>query len=462
MNSPGRIFVLLGALIGLAATGACSSLPDVQRLALDFSRSGKSPALVGAEGILPKEKKAEVLSALLGPDESKDVETSVGMVEAVGGTPVFCGNRATLLIDGKATYKHMLDAIGNARDNVNLEIYVIEDDDIGRRFATLLLKKRAEGVVVNVIYDALGCRRTPESFFDRLRGGGVNTVAFNPVALGKLRGPDAFYHRTHRKLLIVDGTVAFTGGVNIGSAYSRSRPPRDRTSPPSDFWRDTHVMVEGPAVGAFQQLFLRTWLAQAGAPPPAARYYPPPEEKGDQMVQVVGSAPGYAHRGTYIMYVSAVARARRSVHITHSYFAPDAQMMKALTDAAKRGVDVRIVLPECSDHGIVRQAARRRYKELLDAGVGVYERRGAVLHSKTAVVDGIWSTVGSTNLDLWSFVTSDEVNAVVIGRTFAEDMERSFREDLAQSREIVPEEWDRRPFSDRVKEFVSDLFRYWL
>jgi cardiolipin synthase len=463
MIAAARALLVPAAAIAFALASGCSSLPDVHRLVLDFRQFGKSPAVVGTEGVLTQEKKEEVFSTLLDGRASADtIEENLGVSEIVGGAPVFWGNRATLLIDGNATYTHMLKAIEDARDHVNLEIYVIEDDDVGRSFADLLLKKRAEGVTINLIYDALGCRRTPGSFFDRLREGGVNTVAFNPVAIGKLWGPNAFYHRTHRKLLIVDGMFAFTGGVNIGSAYSRSRPKRDRTSPPSDFWRDTHVMVEGPAVAAFQGLFLRTWLAYAGSPPPAAQYYPSVEAKGDEMVQVVGSGPGYAHRGTFVTYVSAVAGARKSAYITHSYFAPDAQMMKVLVDAAKRGVDVRIILPEYSDHAIVRQAARRHYRELLDAGVKIYERWGAVLHSKTAVIDGIWSTVGSTNLDLWSFVTSDEVNAVVIGRDFASDMEESFREDLVQSKEILPDEWSRRPLLDRVKEFVSDLFHYWL
>jgi cardiolipin synthase A/B len=375
---------------------------------------------------------------------------------------LFPGNKATLLIDGDMTYAAMFDAIAIAKDHINFETYVIEDDDIGRRFADLLVKKCAQGVAVNLIYDAFGCRRTPRSFFDRLKEGGVNITEFNPVAIGRLWGPNAFYRRTHRKVLIVDGAVAFTGGINIGTAYLRSRPPRDRTSPPTEFWRDTDVMIEGPAVAAFQAIFLRTWLEQRGEEPLPGNYFPQAGNKGDQTVQVVNSTPGYLNRGNYVMYVSAVVNAQKSIHIMHSYFAPDRQMMKALVDAAGRGVDVRIILPEHTDHAIVRQAARRHYQELLDGGVRIYERAGALLHSKTAVVDGVWSTVGSTNLELWSFVTSDEANAVVLGHRFAADMEDSFQKDLAQSREILADEWRRRSFLDRTKEFISDLFHYWL
>ena len=339
---------------------------------------------------------------------------------------------------------------------------MIEDDDIGRRFADLLLKKSAEGVAVHLIYDVFGCRRTSRSFFERLKEGGINVAEFNPMALGRMWGPNAFYRRTHRKILIVDGVVAFTGGINVGAAYLKSRPPRDRTSPPTEFWRDTDVMIEGPAVAAFQAIFLRAWLEQRGTDPVPGNYFPPVKNKGNETVQVVNSTPGCWNRGNYVMYVSAVAHARKSVYIIHSYFAPDNQMMKALIDAARRGVDVRIILPEHTDHAIVRQAARRHYQELLDAGVRIYERSGALLHSKTAVVDAIWSTVGSTNLELWSFVTSDEANAVVIGREFAADMEDSFRKDLAQSREIVADRWRERSFVEKAKEFISDLFHYWL
>jgi cardiolipin synthase len=188
----------------------------------------------------------------------------------------------------------------------------------------------------------------------------------------------------------------------------------------------------------------------------------PGERKGDQLVQIVGSMPGYKHRGSYVMYVSAVARAKASVHLVQSYFVPDTQMMQVLIDAARRGVDVRIILPGHTDHATVRQAARSSYQGLLDAGVRLYERSGAVLHSKTAVIDGVWSTVGSTNFELWSFVTDDEANAVVIDRGFAREMEASFQEDLAQSKEILPDEWKHRPFIDRAKEFISNLFRYWM
>jgi cardiolipin synthase len=356
----------------------------------------------------------------------------------------------------------MLTAIREAKDHINLETYIFHDDEVGHQFAELLLKKRAEGVTVNLIYDGLGCRRTTKAFFERLRRAGVRTVEFNPVSPSGVLGGRSVFHRTHRKLLIVDGVVAFTGGINIGRVYLKSRRPGDRESPPEAFWRDTNVMVEGPAVAEFQKLFFATWESQNGPALSEAGYFPDTEQKGDHPVQVVGSTRGPMNRSTYLMYVAAIAQAKNSVHVIQSYFVPDTQMLEALTDAAKRGVDVRMILPESTDHAVVRQAGRWRYGELLRSGVKLYERQGAILHAKTAVIDGVWSTVGTTNLEMWSLAHNDEINAVVLGPEFGTLMEESFAYDLAQSREILPQEWGERPLLERAKQFFSSLLEPWL
>jgi cardiolipin synthase len=326
----------------------------------------------------------------------------------------------------------------------------------------MLVKKRSEGVAVNLIYDGFGCRKTPGSFFARLRRAGVKTLAFNPVTLRGIMGGREVLHRTHRKLLIVDGAVAFTGGINIGRAYQRTRRPDDRISPPEKFWRDTHIMIEGPAVAEFQKVFLATWERASGEGLSGDGYFPGVGPKGDELVQVIDSTAGPAKRTTYVMYLSVLAHARTSIHITQSYFSPDEQMIEALAAAARRGVDVRLILPGITDHGVVRQAGRWLYGRLLASGVRLYERSGMILHAKTAVVDGVWSTVGTTNLELWSLARNEEVNAVVLGRPFADEMEAAFEKDLAQSTEILPENWRQRPLFERAKEFFSNLVGYWL
>jgi len=461
-----RLFRLGLSLVKLClalAPAACASLPDARPLLNTFHRDATVPVVLNGRERLPADVGARLLAKIQEEAGPTDIlRGHLGLMERVGTSPIVCSNRATLLIDGKATFAAMLRAIREARDHINFETYIFHDDEVGRLFADMLIRKRGEGVKVNLIYDSFGCRGTPASFFDRLRKAGVRTVEFNRMhGLSSFR-ENSVFHRTHRKLLIVDGRVAFTGGINIGKAYLRGRRPGDHVSPPDQFWRDTDVMIEGPAVSQFQKLFLATWASQAGEAIAAAAYFPDLYERGDDLVQAVGSSQGIDHRGAYLMYVSAIAHARSSVHITQSYFAPDRQMLDVLADAARRGVDVKIILPETTDHAIIRQAGRSRYAQLLESGVKIYECQGAILHAKTAVVDGVWSTIGSTNFEYWSLASSDEVNTVVIGSRFGREMEECFAKDLARSIRITPDDWRQRPLLERAKQLFSGLIDRWL
>jgi cardiolipin synthase len=391
------------------------------------------------------------------------LERHVALVESISGNPLVVGNRVTLLVDGPATYDAMFKSIQNAKDHINLETFIFEDDEVGRHFADLLLQKQAEGVQVNLIYDSLGGFRTPAAFFQHLRDGGVKTLEFNPVNPLKVRTKWLLTHRDHRKILIVDGSVVFTGGVNISRVYSSSSlsgEPHERNI--QEAWRDTHIQIEGPAVAEFQKLFLETWTKEKGPKLPKRNYFPTLKREGNDLVEVVGSTPGQQNRITYIMYVSAFIYAENFVHLTNSYFVPDKQTVKALTNAARRGVDVKIILPGASDEATVFYAGRSHYTHLLKSGVKLYEHRDAMLHAKTAVIDGIWSTVGSTNIDLWSFLRNDEVNAVILGRDFAIEMEVMFEKDIANSNQILLEQWKKRSFGDRMKEWLARLLQYWL
>jgi cardiolipin synthase len=455
--------LLLLQFLCILLLGGCVSLPDPRPLLAAYHKNDTLPGVLCTGAGLTAEDGAPLLERLREEAGCTDVlRGHLCLTEAAGGSPVVCGNTATLLINGDVTFAAMLRAIGEAKDHINFETYIFSDDEVGRLFADLLVRKRAEGVKVNLIYDSFGCRGTPRSFFDRLREAGVRTVEFNPVSWFNLFSEKGLFHRTHRKLLIVDGKVAFTGGINIGKAYLKVRRPGDGTADPEQFWRDTDVMIEGPAVGQFQKLFLTTWVQQKGDAETGAVYFPPIDKKGDQLVQAVGASYGVENRTNYLMYLSAIAHARKSVHLTQSYFAPDALMLETLKEAAARGVDVRIILPETTDHDILRQAGRRRYAQLLESGVRVYECRGAILHAKTAVIDGVWSTVGSTNLERWSLAVSNEIDAVVLGPDFGGDMERCFETDLARSREILPGEWRHRPLFERLKQLFSGLLDQWL
>lgn len=455
----GKWYLRLSCLLLLLVLAGCATLPDVHDTIygpLDF----RSPTMVGPRGELSPEQSKRILERLQRQSGSTDLLTRQSIaLEEISGSPLIAGNKATLLKDGEATYGAMFKAIQGARDHINFETFIFEDDDIGRRFADLLLEKQEQGVQVNLIYDSVGSKNTPAAFFKRLRDCGVKVLEFNPVNPLKAKKIDFLTHRDHRKVLIVDGEIAFTGGVNISGVYSSSPSGQGSGSQP---WRDTHVQIEGPAVAEFQKLFLDTWDRQKGPELAQRNYFPEPKRQGNELIHVIGSTPGEKNRVTYIMYVSAIIFAEKAIHLTNAYFVPDEQAMTALTGAAKRGVDVRLIVPGVSDSGLVFYAGRSHYEDLLESGVKLYERRGGMLHAKTAVIDGVWSTVGSTNLDLWSFARNDEVNAVILGQDFAAAMEAMFAADIEASKEITPEEWRSRPLTGRVKEWLSRLLSYWL
>ena len=456
------LFVLLFCLLILAG---CASLPRFEEVyqRLDVEK-GETPKIIGPHGQLSPGVSTKVMERLkkhTGPTDILD--RHIALIESIGGSPLVAGNKATLLIDGPATYAAMFKAIEHAKDHVNLETYIFEDDEVGRRFADLLLGKQSEGVQVNLIYDSMGCLNTPRAFFERLRKGGIQTLEYNPINPTKARKEWLLTHRDHRKILIVDGSVAFTGGVNISRVYSSSSlSAGEHKEQLEEAWRDTHVQIEGPAVAELQKFFLDTWAREKGPELPKRDYFPAFNREGSDLIEVVGSTPGQENRITYIMYVSAFISAQNSIHLTNSYFVPDSQTVKALRDAAKRGVDVKIVLPGTSDELTVFYAGRSHYRHLLKSGVKLYERRGAMLHSKTAVIDGVWSTVGSTNMDLWSFLRNDEVNAVILSRDFAAEMEAMFEKDIESSHQIHLEQWKKRPLSERTKEWLARLLQYWL
>ncbi|HVN22555.1 MAG TPA: cardiolipin synthase [Syntrophorhabdales bacterium] len=455
-----RISAILSSFLLLVVLYNCASLPDANDVIygpLDL----RSPTVVGPRGELSPEQSKHILDRLGRQSGSTDLLTRQTIVlEEISGSPLIAGNKATLLIDGGATYGAMMQAIDGARDHINFETFIFEDDDIGRRFADLLVEKQGQGVQVNLIYDSVGSMHTSTAFFKRLRDSGAKVLEFNPLNPLKAKKVDFLTHRDHRKILIVDGKIAFTGGVNISGVYSSS--PSSPTSSGKEPWRDTDVQIEGPAVAELQKLFLDTWKRQKGPELAQTNFFPELKRQGSDLIQVIGSTPGESNRETYIMYISAITFAEKSVHLTDAYFVPDSQTMTALTDAAKRGVDVRLIVPGVSDSDLVFYAGRSHYEDLLESGVKLYERKGGMLHAKTAVIDSVWSTVGSTNLDLWSFARNDEVNAIIIGQDFAVEMESMFAADIQASQGITPEEWRHRGVINRIKEWFSRLLSYWL
>ena len=352
------------------------------------------------------------------------------------------------------TYQAMVRAITAAHQRIDMESYEFEGDT-ARDFADLLLRKSAEGVQVHLIYDAWGSIETNKALFDRLRQGGVQVLEYNPLAPNARVGIDV-NRRDHRKLLVVDGRVAITGGVNISAVYLNR--PNGSDDPERMAWRDTDVRIAGPAVAEFQRLFIKSWDAQHGAQLPP----PPPTPgliRGPALVQAIDGAPTDGHPLIYDTLIAAMSLARHSVHLTTGFFGSTDEMDAVLEAAARRGVQVTLVVPGHSNSGAAIAAGRSHYADLLRAGVHIYEREGVVLHAKTAVIDGIWSTIGSSNLDWRSVVWNNEIDAVIIDRGMGAALEELFREDLAQSHEITRDSWARRPLGERIEEFIARLIQ---
>lgn len=392
------------------------------------------------------------------PDIEKIAITGGDHYDIIASREPTQDNRVKLLLDGPQTYDSMFEAIAQATDHINLETFILADDVIGERLAAALIERAAAGVVVNVIYDALGSGMTANEFFDKLRDGGINLVAYNPVLDIEIWKVAT---RTHRKLLIVDGRIGFTGGLNFTNKYrysSENPPPDERFG---EAWRDTHIRIEGPAVAELQRAFMRTWVENAdGEDLVAANYFPEIEPAGDDTVLVVVAEGGDAEPSPiFEHYVAAVRAAKQRVWITQAYFIPSEDLLDALTDAARRGVDVRLILPKRTDNGLTIPATRSYYTRLLEAGARVFEYNHTHLHAKTALIDDTWSTVGSSNLDTLSYLYNHELNAIMLDEDFNAELASSFEDDMTESLEITPEQWASRGLWPRAKELFARMLK---
>jgi cardiolipin synthase len=403
-----------------------------------------APAIAEATKAMRRfEAKAEVsqVQALEEPGRS------LAMLADNLGTPSCGGNQIELLADAKATFSRIESAIASAESHVHLEYYIWRADETGTRLRDLLVKTAARGVEVRVLIDDSGSREANARFWRPLVAAGGAVARSLPVVFIAKRF--ALNNRNHRKIVVTDGRVAFTGGLNVGDEYfglTHNGP-----------WRDTHVRLEGPAVARLQEIFVEDWFHATEQDLTAPRYFPDPVPAGDQRVHILASGPddGRAH-AIEMIHFAAITRAERRVWLTTPYFVPDPALNMALESAALRGVDVRLLLPGKNDQPIVQYAARSFYLELLEAGVGIYEYGAdTTLHSKTATVDGCWATVGSANLDRRSFRLNFEANAVAYGHLLARQLERAFERDLARARPVVLADFRRRPLIQRTFEGLA-------
>jgi cardiolipin synthase len=440
---------------------ACAGVPKVN----DTPAPQAGTAIIGAAGPLTPEQSRTLLSRIAPePGDAGILKRHIAIEEAVAETPLVAGNKTRLLVDGDETFPAMFGAIRSAKKTINLEYYIFDDVEVeGTHLSDLLLGKRNEGVAINIIYDGFGSNIKPE-FLRRLRDGGVNLVEFNPI---NPLNPIAANDRDHRKMLVVDGARAIVGGINLSPDYESSGSGKSGAIPgkPGQHWRDTDLEIDGPAVAQLQALFMEHWSEQKGPALDHSLYFPAIAPSGSEVVRIVGSTPDKGIPRYYVTLLSAIRNAEKNVWLSTAYFVPTDQEEEDLIEAAKRGVDVRLLLPGDSDSKMALEIGRSHYGYLLEAGVKIYEAQDEVLHSKTAMIDGVWTAVGSSNFDPRSVIFNDEVDAIVLGSATAQDFQRMFEADIAKAKPIDRKAWRRRPIFERVFELFeisSFLWQNWL
>ncbi len=378
-------------------------------------------------------------------------ETFLRAAESLTGAPVSFGNDAELLINGDQIFPTYIGAIKDAEETVNMLTYAYWRGDIAIEVAETLCEKASGGVECNVILDAVGAAKMDRKLVKKMRDAGVQVCFFRPP---KPYAVKRLQHRTHRKLLIVDGKVGFTGGVGIAEEWTGNAQDPDH-------WRDTHVRVHGPVVRGLQGAFAENWLECTGAVLAGDRYLPYIEEvEGGGAMQVTRSSATIGDTNAEALVYLALAAAKRSIELTSAYFVPRPAFADALVEAAGRGVHMRILVPGSHiDKEFVRTAGRAAYDELIEAGIEIYEYCPTMLHAKSLTVDGAWASVGSVNFDNRSFQLHDEVALCVQSERFAGELHEMFEKDLEVSERIDPDGWGDRPVTQRARERVTKFAR---
>lgn len=365
------------------------------------------------------------------------------------GPTIMEGNKVEHLENGREIFPSMLAAIRSAKHTITFETYIYWSGHIGKAFSDALSERARAGVKVHVLLDWIGSAKMDDEMLARLRDSGVEVERYHEPHWANLTRMN---NRTHRKLLVVDGQVAFTGGVGIADHW-------DGDAQDKDHWRDSHFRVEGPAVSEFQAVFLDNWIKANGRVLHAAEYFPHIEPKGKILAQMFSSSPTGGSESMHLMYLLSIASARKTILLANSYFVPDDLSVDALVAAARRGVKIRIVTPgKYIDTEIVRRASRARWGKLLEAGIEIHEYQPTMFHCKIMIVDGFLVSTGSTNFDNRSFRLNDEANLNIYDAKFAEEMTAEFEQDVARSRRITLEEWKSRPLQEKVFEHAMSLF----
>ncbi|HUP65654.1 MAG TPA: cardiolipin synthase [Thermoanaerobaculia bacterium] len=377
-------------------------------------------------------------------------EAFLQTMHALTGSPLQEGNRVDVLCNGDEFFPSMFAAMRNAKNSINLETYIYWDGDVGRQFAEAIAERSRAGVNVRVILDAVGSAPMSSSLIDFMRQNGVELTWYHPIRWYTMA---RINHRTHRKLLIVDGRVGYTGGFGIADEWLGNAESPER-------WRETVVRVQGPAVIQMQFAFMDNWVKARGLVPMGGDFYPKVEPQGSSLVHVIKSSPSEGVSTVKLLYAIAMVSATKTIYINNAYFIPDEDAIRALEGAVRRGVDVRIIVPgRWTDVPLVREASRWHYDRLLKRGIRIFEYEPTMMHAKTMVIDGIWTTIGSSNFDERSFRLNDEVNVGIYDEGVSTKMDELFRADLEASAEIKLGKWQKRSWLNRTRERIAGLLK---
>lgn len=389
----------------------------------------------------------------LADDELADYSKKrvISLLLNTGMFPFTTNNNIDVYIDGNQKFENLIKDIKSAKDHIHLEYFIIKDSEIGRKIRDLLIEKAKKGVKIRILYDDVGCWRFwfHRKFFNEMKKHGIDIMPFLPAKF-PIIGSKLNY-RNHRKIVVIDGKVGYTGGINIGDEYVGKNKK-------FGYWRDTHIRIEGTSVYLLQMTFLIDWYYTTKEIILIKKYFPKMSYCGDSMVQVVASGPDSDWEAIHYAYFSAICQAKKSIYIETPYFIPDESILRALKSAALSGVDVRIIFPKIADHKMVNSASYSYFADILKSGGKVYLYTKGFIHSKIVIIDDKISSTGSANMDLRSFMLNFEINAFIYDKDVIEIMTKDFFEDMKNSEELDESDFENRNIIIKAKESISRLF----
>ena len=423
-----------------------------QKLASDIKENNLFKNMESIEELVELEQISIKNNKLLDDRNYEEIKKKVvSLLLNTGKFPFTSNNDVKIFIDGNEMFESLLKDIENAKEHIHLEYFIIKNSDIGIKIKDLLIKKAKSGVKVKILYDDVGCWRFwfHRKFFNDMKKVGIQISAFLPATFPFIGGK--LNYRNHRKIVIIDGHIGYTGGINIGDEYMGKNKK-------FGYWRDTHIRIEGSSVYMLQMVFLTDWYYTTKKAEFEPKYFPKLEHKGNSMIQVVATGPDSDWEAIHYAYFSAICNAKERVYIETPYFIPDEGLLRALKSAALSGVDVRIIFPSIADHKIVHQASYSYFDDILKSGGKVYLYNKGFIHSKLIIIDDKIASTGSANMDLRSFMLNFEINAFIYDKDIINKISDDFFEDLKNSKEVDLEVFQNRPFIKKWAESVARLF----